>query len=153
MYETWVNKYPLKSIEDGLDENDWEGWIRLTARLGQKVQLVGDDLFVTSKERVAEGVRKKAGNAVLVKLNQIGSVSETLDTINYAHRSNFRCIISHRSGESEDTSIADLAVATEAGQIKTGSISRSERIAKYNRLLWIEDFLGSKAYCENPFTK
>ena len=153
MYENWVNKYPLKSIEDGLDENDWEGWIRLTARLGQKVQIVGDDLFVTSRDRVAEGVRRKAGNAVLVKLNQIGSVSETLDTINYAHRSNFRCIISHRSGETEDTSIADLAVATEAGQIKTGSISRSERIAKYNRLLWIEDFLGSKAYCENPFTK
>jgi enolase len=151
LYADWCARYPLKSIEDGLDENDWNGWIALTNRLGASTQLVGDDLFVTSKERVKIGVEKKAANAVLVKLNQIGSVSETLETIKYAHRSGFRCIISHRSGETEDTSIADLAVAVEAGQIKTGSISRSERVAKYNRLLWIEGYLGKKAYCENPF--
>lgn len=151
LYEGWLDQFPLKSIEDGLDENDWDGWSKLTATLGKKVQLVGDDLFVTNKKRVAMGIEQQAGNSVLIKLNQIGSLSETLDTISLAHRANFSCVISHRSGETEDTSIADLAVAVEAGQIKTGSISRSERIAKYNRLLWIESYLGDRAYCLNPF--
>lgn len=151
MYADWCKKYPLCSIEDGLDENDWDGWIEMNEKIGSNVQLVGDDLFVTNKKRLQTGIEKNAANSILIKLNQIGTVSETLDTINLAHRSGYTSIISHRSGETEDTTIADLAVAVEAGQIKTGSISRSERIAKYNRLLWIESFLEGKGYCSNPF--
>jgi enolase len=152
MYQSWIKEFPLVSIEDGLDENDWDGWSQLTKDLGSQVQLVGDDLFVTNKKRVQEGITKKIGNAVLVKVNQIGSLSETLETVDLAHRNGFKTIISHRSGETEDTAIADLAVALGSGQIKTGSISRSERIAKYNRLLWIEKVLGDRAYCIDPFS-
>jgi len=140
-----AGKYPIISIEDGLQEEDWENWQRLTERLGNKVQLVGDDLFVTNPKRLQKGIDTKAGNAILIKLNQIGSLTETLQTIELAHRNSFRCIISHRSGETEDTTIADLAVATRAGQIKTGSLCRSERVAKYNQLLRIEDELGDGA--------
>jgi enolase len=141
-YTAWVEKYPIFSIEDGLDQDDWDGWRELTRRLGSQVQLVGDDLFVTNVERVAQGIEKGAGNAVLVKVNQIGTLTETLDTIALAHRNGYRCNISHRSGETEDTTIADLAVATAAGQIKTGAPCRSDRVAKYNRLLRIEEELG-----------
>lgn len=151
LYEEWLEKYPLVSIEDGLDENDWDGWVEMTARLKNKVQLVGDDLFVTNKTRLMRGIESGAGNAILIKLNQIGTVTETLEAIQLAHDSGFRAVISHRSGETEDTSIADLAVATGAGQIKTGSVSRGERTAKYNRLLWIETFLEGESYSENPF--
>ncbi|MFR6642849.1 MAG: phosphopyruvate hydratase, partial [Megasphaera sp.] len=133
--------YPIYSIEDGLDEEDWEGWAKLTQALGQRVQLVGDDLFVTNTERLAKGIAQGSGNAILIKLNQIGSVSETLEAIKLAHRSGYRAIVSHRSGETEDTSIADLAVALNTAQIKTGAPNRSERVAKYNRLLQIEDEL------------
>ena len=136
--------YPIYSIEDGLDEEDWEGWAKLTEALGQRVQLVGDDLFVTNTERLAKGIAQGSGNAILIKLNQIGSVSETLEAIKLAHRSGYRAIVSHRSGETEDTSIADLAVALNTAQIKTGAPNRSERVAKYNRLLQIEDELGGK---------
>ena len=142
LYERWCESYPVFSIEDGLDQDDWDGWRELTRRLGSQVQLVGDDLFVTNVERVALGIEKGAGNAVLVKVNQIGTLTETLDTIALAHRNGYRCIISHRSGETEDTTIADLAVATAAGQIKTGAPCRSDRVAKYNRLLRIEEELG-----------
>ncbi len=151
LYAGWAKKYPLVSIEDGLDENDWDGWKLLTQELGKTVQLVGDDLFVTNIKRLAMGINQGIGNAILIKLNQIGSVSETLDAIAMAHQNGYRAVISHRSGETEDTSIADLAVAVSAGQIKTGSMSRSERIAKYNRLLWIEQLLGEEAIVENPF--
>lgn len=140
-----VSKYPIISIEDGLHEEDWENWQKLTTKIGDKVQLIGDDLFVTNETRLKKGIDLKAGNAILIKLNQIGSLTETLETIDLATRNQYRCIISHRSGETEDTTIADLAVATRAGQIKTGSLCRSERIAKYNRLLRIEDELGDKA--------
>ena len=140
-----VEKYPIASIEDGLDEEDWEGWQRMTKQLGGKVQLVGDDLFVTNTERLAKGIKMGCANSILIKLNQIGSVSETLDAINMAHRARFTTVISHRSGETEDTTIADLAVALNAGQIKTGAPSRSERVAKYNRLLRIEEELGDAA--------
>jgi enolase len=140
-----VDKYPIVSIEDGLHEEDWDNWQNLTQKIGAKVQLVGDDLFVTNASRLQKGINLKAGNAILIKLNQIGSLTETLQTIDLATRNQFRCIISHRSGETEDTTIADLAVATRAGQIKTGSLCRSERIAKYNRLLRIEDELGDRA--------
>ena len=136
--------YPIYSIEDGLDEEDWEGWAKLTEALGQRVQLVGDDLFVTNTERLAKGIAQGSGNAILIKLNQIGSVSETLEAIKLAHRSGYRAIVSHRSGETEDTSIADLAVALNTAQIKTGAPNRSERVAKYNRLLQIEGELGGK---------
>ena len=142
LYANWCGKYPIFSIEDGLDQDDWEGWQALTARLGSKVQLVGDDLFVTNVARLRTGIEKKAGNAVLVKVNQIGTLTETLETIALAHRSGYRCVMSHRSGETEDTTIADLAVATNCGQIKTGAPCRSDRVAKYNRLLRIEDELG-----------
>ena len=147
------DNYPIVSIEDGLDESDWDGWKDLTDALGDKVQLVGDDLFVTNPKILKEGIDKSIGNAILIKLNQIGTLSETLDCIALAHESNYRCVISHRSGESEDSTIADLAVATQAGQIKTGSLSRSDRIAKYNQLIRIEEQLGSKAQFAKPFTK
>ncbi|MFB2936361.1 phosphopyruvate hydratase [Aerosakkonemataceae cyanobacterium BLCC-F154] len=140
-----VAQYPIVSIEDGLHEEDWPNWTLLTQKLGSKVQLVGDDLFVTNANRLKKGIAAKAGNAILIKLNQIGSLTETLETIDLANRNGYRCVISHRSGETEDTTIADLAVATRAGQIKTGSLCRSERVAKYNRLLRIEEELGSQA--------
>jgi len=140
-----VDQYPIVSIEDGLHEEDWEHWQLLTEKLGSRTQLVGDDLFVTNAQRLQRGIQQKAGNAILIKLNQIGSLTETLETIDLATRNQFRSIISHRSGETEDTTIADLAVATRAGQIKTGSLCRSERVAKYNRLLRIEDELGDRA--------
>ncbi len=140
-----VEKYPIYSIEDGLDEEDWEGWQKMTKELGDKVQLVGDDLFVTNTERLKKGIELGAGNAILIKLNQIGSVSETLDAIKMAQNAGMRAIVSHRSGETEDTTIADLAVALNAGEIKTGAPSRSERVAKYNQLLRIEEALGNAA--------
>ena len=148
MIDIWVKlcaKWPIKSIEDGLSEDDWVGWKKLTAALGSKVQLVGDDLFVTNTKRLAEGIAKNCGNSILVKVNQIGTMTETFDAIELAHRSGFTSIISHRSGETEDTTIADIAVATNAGQIKTGSASRTDRIAKYNQLLRIEEELGASA--------
>jgi enolase len=151
LYAGWASKYPLVSIEDGLDENDWNGWRLMTEKIGDRVQLVGDDLFVTNAKRLADGISQGAGNAILIKLNQIGTVTETLDAINLAHKNGYRSIMSHRSGETEDTTIADLAVATGCGQIKTGSVCRSERTAKYNRLLWIETFLAGSSFCNNPF--
>jgi enolase len=140
-WESLVDKYPIISIEDGLDEEDWEGWKKMTEKIGHKVQLVGDDLFVTNTERLSKGIELGAGNSILIKLNQIGSVSETLDAINMAHANNMTAITSHRSGETEDTFIADLAVALNTGFIKTGSASRTDRIAKYNQLLRIEERL------------
>jgi enolase len=140
-----VTQYPIVSIEDGLHEEDWQHWQLLTEKIGDRTQLVGDDLFVTNATRLQKGIDQRAGNAILIKLNQIGSLTETLETIDLATRNGFRSIISHRSGETEDTTIADLAVATRAGQIKTGSLCRSERVAKYNRLLRIEDELGDRA--------
>ena len=151
LYAGWAKKYPLVSIEDGLDENDWDGWRLMTEKLSGSVQLVGDDLFVTNVKRLGDGIVQGIGNAILIKLNQIGTVTETLEAISLAHANGYRSIMSHRSGETEDTSIADLAVATSAGQIKTGSVCRSERTAKYNRLLWIETFLAGSSICENPF--
>ncbi|MDF2819817.1 MAG: phosphopyruvate hydratase [Clostridiales bacterium] len=139
------SKYPIASIEDGLDEEDWEGWKLLTQELGSKVQLVGDDLFVTNTTRLEQGIKTGCANSILIKLNQIGSLSETLDAIKMAHKAGYTTIISHRSGETEDTTIADLAVAVNAGQIKTGAPSRTERVAKYNQLLRIEEILGSRA--------
>ncbi|WP_394649483.1 phosphopyruvate hydratase [uncultured Deinococcus sp.] len=141
----WASRYPIVSIEDGLAEDDWDGWAQLTAKIGDKVQLVGDDLFVTNPERLQRGIDSKVGNAILVKVNQIGSLTESMDAIELAKRHHYGTVISHRSGESEDAFIADLAVATNAGQIKTGSASRSDRIAKYNQLLRIEDQLGDRA--------
>jgi enolase len=141
-YEELCAKYPIVSIEDGLAEDDWAGWTALTSALGDKVQLVGDDLYVTNSKRLAQGIQREAGNAVLVKVNQIGTLSETLETIEMAKKAGFGIVLSHRSGETEDSTIADLAVATNAGQIKTGSLSRSDRIAKYNQLLRIEEQLG-----------
>jgi enolase len=145
VYVKLSEKYPLVSIEDGFAEDDWDGWKLLTEKLGSRVQLVGDDLFVTNKERLARGIEKKIANSILIKLNQIGSLTETLDTIRLASSAGYTSIISHRSGETEDAFIADLAVATNAGQIKTGSLSRSDRIAKYNQLLRIEEKLGEAA--------
>jgi enolase len=144
-YEDLVRSYPLVSIEDPLDEEDWEGWKAITASLGTKVQIVGDDLFVTNPERLERGIREAAANALLVKVNQIGTLSETLDAVDLAHRSGYRCMMSHRSGETEDTTIADLAVATNCGQIKTGAPARSDRVAKYNQLLRIEELLDDAA--------
>ncbi len=141
----WVEKYPIISIEDGLAEDDWEGWKLMTERLGNKIQLVGDDLFVTNKKRVAKGIELGVANSVLIKVNQIGTLTETLDTIETARRAGYTSVISHRSGETEDTFIADLAVATNVGQIKTGSASRTDRICKYNQLLRIEEGLGRSA--------
>ena len=144
-WESLIDKYPIWSIEDGLDEEDWEGWQKMTAKLGGKCQLVGDDLFVTNVKRLSKGIANGSANSILIKLNQIGSVSETLDAIKMAHKAHYTAIVSHRSGETEDTTIADLAVALNAGQIKTGAPSRSERVAKYNRLLRIEEELGDAA--------
>ena len=144
-WEKLVDKYPIISIEDGLDEEDWEGWQKMTARLGKKVQLVGDDLFVTNTERLSKGIKLGAGNSILIKLNQIGSVSETLEAIKMAHAAGYTAIASHRSGETADTTIADLAVALNTNQIKTGAPSRSERVEKYNQLLRIEEELGNSA--------
>ncbi len=140
-----VGQYPIVSIEDGLHEDDWDSWVALTQKMGSRVQLVGDDLFVTNRTRLQKGIDLKASNSILIKLNQIGSLTETLDTIDLGKRNSYRSVISHRSGETEDTTIADLAVATRAGQIKTGSLCRSERVAKYNRLLRIEEQLGDRA--------
>jgi enolase len=145
LYEDWVRQYPIISIEDGLAESDWDGWRTLTAALGDRIQLVGDDVFVTNPEILKRGIAEKIGNALLVKLNQIGTVTETLDAVAMADDAGYRSVISHRSGETEDTTIADLAVATGAGQIKTGSASRSDRVAKYNQLLRIEEALGGRA--------
>ena len=141
----WTEKYPIISIEDGMDENDWEGWDMLSQRLSQSVQLVGDDLFVTNSKILAKGIDNNIANSILIKVNQIGTLSETFDAMRLAHEANYTCVMSHRSGETEDTIIADLAVATSCGQIKTGSLSRSDRLAKYNQLLRIEEELGDKA--------
>ena len=143
--EELCNKYPIASIEDGLDENDWEGWQKLTAKIGDKVQLVGDDLFVTNTKFLEKGIKLHAANAILIKVNQIGSLTETLEAIEMAHRHGYNTVTSHRSGETEDTTISDIAVATNSGQIKTGSMSRTDRMAKYNQLIRIEEELGSEA--------
>lgn len=143
--EELVNKYPIITIEDGMDENDWDGWKLLTDRLGSKVQLVGDDLFVTNTAKLSEGIEKGIGNSILIKVNQIGTLTETLDAIEMAQKAGYTAVVSHRSGETEDSTISDIAVATNAGQIKTGSLSRTDRIAKYNQLLRIEDELGEVA--------
>jgi enolase len=144
-YNQLVSTYPLLSIEDPLDEDDWSGWAKLTAELGEKIQIVGDDLFVTNIERLSKGINSKTANALLVKVNQIGSLTETIDAVNLAHKNNYKSMMSHRSGETEDTTIADLAVALNCGQIKTGAPARSERVAKYNQLLRIEEELGSNS--------
>ena len=144
-YEELCNEFPIISIEDGLDENDWDGHKLLTDRIGKKVQLVGDDLFVTNTKKLAEGIEKGIANSILIKVNQIGTLTETFEAIEMAKRAGYTAVISHRSGETEDATIADIAVATNAGQIKTGSMSRTDRIAKYNQLLRIEDELGELA--------
>jgi enolase len=145
IYSEWLDAYPIVSIEDPLDEEDWTGWQELTASVGERVQVVGDDLFVTNSERLRRGIAERSANSLLVKLNQIGTVTETLDAVSLAHRAGFTCVISHRSGETDDTTIADLAVATNSGQIKTGAPARGERVAKYNQLLRIEELLGDAA--------
>jgi enolase len=145
-WKDWVNKYPILSIEDGMDEDDWNGWKRLTDNVGSKIQLVGDDLFVTNVKRLQEGINKGVANSILVKVNQIGSLTETINAVNLAHKNGYKSVMSHRSGETEDYTIADLAVALNTGQIKTGSASRSDRMAKYNQLLRIEEELGEIAY-------
>jgi enolase len=145
-WKTWTAKYPIISIEDGLAEDDWNGWKLLTDAVGDKVQIVGDDLFVTNTERLQQGIDKGVANSILIKVNQIGSLSETIDAVNLATRNSYTSVMSHRSGETEDSFIADLAVALNTGQIKTGSASRSDRIAKYNQLLRIEEELGAMAY-------
>jgi enolase len=145
VYSGWLDAYPIVSMEDPLDEEDWAGWQQLTATVGDQVQIVGDDLFVTNSERLGRGIAERSANSLLVKLNQIGSVTETLDAVSLAHRAGFSCIISHRSGETDDTTISDLAVATNSGQIKTGAPARGERVAKYNQLLRIEELLGDAA--------
>ena len=144
-YEQLMDKFPIRSIEDGLAEEDWDGFAKLTQRLGRKLQLVGDDLYVTNTKRIQEGIKKNAGNAVLIKLNQIGTLTETMDAIEMTKNHNWNAIVSHRSGETSDTTIADIAVATNAGQIKTGAPSRGERVAKYNRLMQIEHELDESA--------
>ncbi len=148
---SWLKKYPLVSIEDGLDENDWTGWKKLTDTLGSQIQLVGDDLFVTNAKRLAEGIEKGTANSILIKLNQIGTLTETLNAIELAHNNKYTTVISHRSGETEDTTIADLAVAMNCKQIKTGAPSRTDRVAKYNQLLRIEEELGKKAEYQGKF--
>jgi len=145
LFESWVNKYPILSIEDGMDENDWNGWKLLTDRIGDRVQLVGDDLFVTNTSILAQGIEKDIANSILIKVNQIGTLTETFAAIDMAKEAGYTAVVSHRSGETEDTTIADLAVATSAGQIKTGSLSRSDRVAKYNQLIRIESELGDRA--------
>ncbi len=148
-YADWVKKYPIRSIEDGMAEDDWAGWKKMTDRLGDKIQIVGDDLFVTNTQRLARGIAEGVANSILIKVNQIGTLTETLAAIDMAHRAGYTAVISHRSGETEDTTIADIAVATGVGQIKTGSLSRSDRIAKYNQLLRIEEELGDQALYGN----
>ncbi|MEO9264720.1 MAG: enolase C-terminal domain-like protein, partial [Candidatus Baltobacteraceae bacterium] len=145
LYRDLCDRYPILSIEDGLAEDDWEGWRKLTEAIGNRVQLVGDDLFVTNTERLSRGIRDGIANSILIKVNQIGTLTETLDAVEMAHKAGYTSVISHRSGETEDTTIADISVATGAGQIKTGSLSRSDRVAKYNRLMAIEDELGAAA--------
>jgi enolase len=145
-WKEWTGKYPILSIEDGLAEDDWKGWAELTRAIGDKVQLVGDDLFVTNSKRLADGIQQGVANSILVKVNQIGSLTETIDAVNLATKNSYTNIMSHRSGETEDVTIADLAVALNSGQIKTGSASRTDRIAKYNQLLRIEEDLGKNAY-------
>ena len=142
----WCEKYPIVSIEDGLDEDDWKGWKQLTEKLGDKVQLVGDDLFVTNTKRLSRGIEEGIANSILIKVNQIGTLSETIEAIQMANKAGYTSVMSHRSGETEDSIIADLAVALNTGQIKTGSASRSDRVAKYNQLLRIEEELVEKAY-------
>ena len=150
-WSNWVRQYPaILSIEDGMAEDDWAGWEQLTKALGARVQLVGDDLFVTNTERLKEGIGRRIANAILVKVNQIGTLTQTLDAVETAHRAAYKAVMSHRSGETEDATIADLAVATNCGQIKTGSLSRSDRIAKYNQLLRIEEELGDQAVYAGP---
>ena len=143
--EELINKYPIDAIEDGMSENDWEGWRVLTEKIGDRCQLVGDDLFVTNVEFLQRGIAEKCGNSILIKVNQIGTLTETLNAIEMAHRHGYTSVTSHRSGETEDSTIADIAVATNSGQIKTGSLSRSDRMAKYNQLLRIEEELGESA--------
>jgi enolase len=145
LWAGWCGKYPIRSIEDGLAENDWSGWQKLTAKLGSKVQLVGDDLFVTNPKFLARGLKESCGNAILVKVNQIGTLTETFAAVNLAMRNKYAAVLSHRSGETEDSTIADIAVATNCGQIKTGAPARSDRNAKYNQLLRFADALGSTA--------
>ncbi|HEU5386426.1 MAG TPA: enolase C-terminal domain-like protein, partial [Streptosporangiaceae bacterium] len=145
IYAEWLDAYPIVSIEDPLAEEDWPGWQELTASVGDRLQVVGDDLFVTNSERLRRGIAEHSANSLLVKLNQIGTVTETLDAVSLAQRAGYTCVISHRSGETDDTTIADLAVATNAGQIKTGAPARGERVAKYNQLLRIEELLGDAA--------
>ena len=145
MYEAWIEKYPIVSIEDGLGENDWDGWKKLTDRLGKKIQLVGDDLFVTNPKILKKGIEAGIANAILIKVNQVGSLTETFDAMEMAKKAGYTCVVSHRSGETEDTTIADIAVGFNAGQIKTGSMSRTDRIAKYNQLMRIEEELGAVA--------
>jgi len=144
-YKKWVEKYPIISIEDGLDQSDWEGWKKLQKAIGNKVQLVGDDFYVTNTERLVKGIQGDCSNAILIKVNQIGTITETIEAINMATRAGWTSIVSHRSGETEDSTIADLSVALNAGQIKTGSMSRTDRVAKYNQLIRIEEELGSTA--------
>ena len=153
LYESWLGKYPIVSIEDGLAENDWEGFREQTARQGERIQIVGDDIFVTNTQYIARGIREKTANAVLIKLNQIGTVTETIEAINLCRKAGWGYVISHRSGETEDTFLADFAVAMGGGQLKTGSACRSERICKYNRLLEIEQELGKAAIFENPLKR
>ena len=148
-----LDKYPLVSIEDGMSEDDWEGWKEITSHLGENCQLVGDDLFATNPERLQKGIQNKVGNAILIKYNQIGTLTETLDVIKIAKSNNYHQIFSHRSGETEDVSIADLSVATGVGQIKTGSVSRTDRIAKYNQLIRIEEELGQSCYMSEDLKK
>ena len=143
MWADWAKRYPIVSIEDGMSEDDWDGWKLLTETIGDKVQLVGDDLFVTNTQRLSEGIEKDIANSILVKVNQIGTLTETIEAVDMAHRAGYTSIMSHRSGETEDNTIADLAVALNCGMIKTGSASRSDRIAKYNQLLRIEEQLGA----------
>ena len=152
-YEKLISEYPILSIEDGLAEDDWDGWKALTERLGKSVQLVGDDLFVTNTKRLDAGIKLQVANAILIKVNQIGTISETMEAIEMAQKNGYKTVISHRSGETEDTFVADLAVAVNAGQIKTGAPCRSDRVAKYNRLLRIEEELGSVAAYKEPFNK
>ena len=151
LWENWCQNYPIVSIEDGLAENDWEGWKAFAAQMGDKLQLVGDDLLVTNTRFLKRAIEEKAANSILVKVNQIGTLSESIAAVRMAQGAGWTTVMSHRSGETEDTTIADLAVALECGQIKTGSASRTDRIAKYNQLLRIEEALGAKARFENPF--